>query len=124
MFKKMDLKQNINNIAFNSIEIDMLYRKCFVFVLELIEYTELLEKNKKYSVAKQLLKTGIALGANMNEIKNTDEKKGINKKTKKFMEEVEKTKYWLKICKFSQNYPKPNNLINDIEKISELIANK
>ena len=35
------------------------------FALEIIEYSELLEANKKYVFARQLLKSGTSIGANI-----------------------------------------------------------
>lgn len=37
------------------------------FALEIVEYTELLEEHKKYVVARQLLKSGTSIGANVRE---------------------------------------------------------
>ena len=119
------MKQNnyISNTLLNIISADMLYRKCFVFVLEVIQYNELLEKHGKLSVAMLLLKSGTALGVFMNEAKNAGSDEIMNKKIKSSLKEAERTRYWLQLCKFSQTYPNPNNLIQDIEEISELISN-
>lgn len=37
----------------------------FSFALKIIEFTELLESNKKFVVAKQLLRSGTSIGANV-----------------------------------------------------------
>ncbi len=40
------------------------------FALEIIEYSEFLEEHKKFVVAKQLLKSGTSIGANIREAQN------------------------------------------------------
>ena len=42
------------------------------FALEIVEYTELLEEHKKYVVARQLLKSGTSIGANIREAQNAE----------------------------------------------------
>jgi four helix bundle protein len=44
------------------------------FADDIIEYSELLEHNKKYIIAKQLLKSGTSIGANIREAQNTESK--------------------------------------------------
>ena len=41
-----------------------LIQKSVQFSLDIIEYCELLENNKKFVVAKQLLRSGTSIGAN------------------------------------------------------------
>jgi four helix bundle protein len=118
----MSVELNINIIPGKATDKDMLYRKCFVFVLDIIQYTELLEKKGKYSVAIQLLKTGTALGVYMNELKNIDNQSVLNKNIKKMNKEAQEIRYRLLLCKYSQTYPNPVSLIADIEELSELIS--
>ena len=44
------------------------------FALEVIDYSELLEQYKKYVIAKQLLKSGTSIGANVRESQNAESK--------------------------------------------------
>jgi len=115
----MTTKQNLEHVI---VETDILYRKCFVFVLDVIQYCDLLEKNKKSCVAKQLLTTATTFGTNINKLKNATNTNVINKKINNSIKEAEKIKYQLKLCKFSDTYPKPNNLIQDIDKLLEQIT--
>lgn len=42
----------------------------FEFALKIIEFVELLESNKKYIIARQLLKSGTSIGENVREAQN------------------------------------------------------
>jgi four helix bundle protein len=42
--------------------------------LEIVEYSELLEEHKKYVIARQLLKSGTSIGANVREAQNAESK--------------------------------------------------
>jgi four helix bundle protein len=44
------------------------------FALDIIRYTELLESQKKYIIARQLLKSGTSIGANVREAQNAESK--------------------------------------------------
>jgi len=118
MFKKMETKRNINNIAFNPSEIDMLYRKCFVFVLELIQYCEQLKKNK--TIAEQLLIVGTVLGENVSELKSSSNENIQNDNLNNVYKSFQKTKYWIQLCKYSQSCPNVNDLYSKFEELQEL----
>ena len=53
---------------------NIILRKAIEFSLAVIEYTELLEFNKKYVRARQLLKSGTSMGANVHEAQNAESK--------------------------------------------------
>ena len=44
---------------------NIILKKSIEFSLTLIEYVEVLEENKKYIIARQLLKSGTSIGANI-----------------------------------------------------------
>ncbi len=44
------------------------------FALEIVEYSELLEEQRKYVIARQLLKSGTSIGANVREAQNAESK--------------------------------------------------
>ena len=97
---------------------DILFRKSFVFVLDLIQFTEQLKQKKKKSLAKQLLKSGTTIGNIINEFRFIDNKNDINK-IKELNENLHYTKYLLQLCKYSPTYPNPNNLITDLDRLFE-----
>jgi four helix bundle protein len=53
---------------------NIILRKTIEFSLAIIEYAELLKTNKKYVIARQLLKSGTSIGANVHEAQNAESK--------------------------------------------------
>ncbi len=68
------------------------------FALIIVEFAELLESKKKYVVAKQILKSGTSIGANIHEAQNAESKTDFIHKLKIAAKEADETSYWLLIC--------------------------
>lgn len=94
----------------------------FQFALKIIEYTELLDSQKKFVLAKQLLRSGTSIGANVREAQNAESKLDFIHKLKIAVKETEETEYWLLLCKSSKSYPFDNNLIEDIKSINKVLS--
>jgi len=92
------------------------------FALNIIDYCELLESNKKYVIAKQLLKSGTSIGANVHEAQNTESKADFIHKLKIAAKEADETNYWLTLCKKSKNYPSNNNLTTELNSIIKVLS--
>lgn len=93
----------------------------FQFALEIIEYCEVLEENKKYVISKQLLKSGTSIGANIREAQNAESHSDFIHKLKISAKEAEETEYWLLLCEKSSNYPSPKNLHESLISIKKLL---
>lgn len=96
------------------------------FSLAVIEYAELLEQQKKFVIARQLLRSGTSIGANVHEAQNAESKADFIHKFKVAAKEVEETKYWLILCEKSKSYPPCDHLyglLNEVDKIiTKIIA--
>lgn len=88
------------------------------FALEIIEYSEVLEEKRKYVIARQLLKSGTSIGANVREAQNAESKADFIHKMKIAAKEADETEYWLILSEMSKNYPK-NELLT--EKLKSII---
>lgn len=93
----------------------------FEFALEVISFCELLESEKKFVIANQLLKSGTSAGANIREAQNSESKADFIHKLKIASKEADETEYWLDLCKQSPNYPNPNELTTQIVEIKKLL---
>ena len=93
----------------------------FKFALEIIKYCDDLQENKKFVIANQLLKSGTSIGANIREAQNAESKADFIHKFKISAKEIEETIYWLELCKFSNNYPDVDNLIEQLSTISKIV---
>jgi TIGR02436 family protein len=93
----------------------------FEFALQIIEYAELLEENRKFVVSNQILKVGTSIGANAREAQNCESKADFIHKFKIAGKEADETEYWLLLCKHSKNYPFNDDLLLKIKEIQKII---
>ena len=91
------------------------------FAIEVVKYCEVLELNKKYVIARQLLRSGTSIGANVREAQNAESKPDFIHKFKIAAKEAEETEYWLLICKNSKGYPDTDILMEKIKSIQKVI---
>ncbi|MFM9839947.1 MAG: four helix bundle protein [Cyclobacteriaceae bacterium] len=94
----------------------------FKFSIAIIDYCEKLESQRKYVLARQLLKSGTSIGANAREAQNAESKADFIHKFKVAAKEADETEYWLLLCKSSQHYPDPVGLASDLKVIIKIIA--
>jgi four helix bundle protein len=92
------------------------------FALAVIEYCELLEENRKFVIANQLLKAGTSIGANVREAQNAESKTDFIHKLKIAAKEADETEYWLTLCEKSMNYPDPSGLKEKLNSICNVIS--
>src|SRR5688572_22576025 len=83
----------------------------FEFSIEIIAFSEILEAQKKYVLARQLLRSGTSIGANIIEAQNAESLADFIHRFKVSAREGEETEYWLLLCKYSKGYPDPGELL-------------
>jgi four helix bundle protein len=96
--------------------------KSFQFALRMIGYCELLEENKKYVIARQLLRAGISIGANVREAQNAESKADFIHKIKVAAKEADETEFWLLLCQKSPTYPFDQKLLLDINELIKILS--
>ena len=97
--------------------------KTFEFSLEIIKYVDLLENKRKHVIARQLLKSGTSIGANVREAQNAESKADFIHKMKIAAKEADETFYWLKLCDQSQSYPNPEEGLSiRLEEITRILS--
>lgn len=94
----------------------------FQFALDIIEFSETLREQRRYAFADQVLRSGCSVGANVKEAQNAESKADFIHKLKVSSKEAEETEYWLELCEFAKNYPKPGKLLADIESILKVLS--
>lgn len=93
----------------------------FDFSIMIIDYCEMLDERKKYTLSRQLLKSGTSIGANAMEAQNGESKADFIHKLKIAAKEADETQYWLLLCSHSQNYPACNFLLLKLEEIQKVL---
>lgn len=101
---------------------NLIVKMTFEFALQVIEFSELLVEKKKFVFADQLLKARCSIGANVKEAQGAESKADFIHKIKIAYKEAEETEYWLELCDFAKNYPKPGSLLSDIEGILKVLS--
>ena len=103
-------------------EKNLIVELTFDFALRIINYTGLLEKNRKFILAAQLLKSGTSVGANVREAQNAESKSDFIHKMKIAAKEADETEYWLLLCDKSTDYPDCKELLNDCSSIIRILS--
>ena len=90
----------------------------FEFSLNIIVFSETLNKLKKYNLSNQLFRSGTSIGANVKEAQNAESKADFIHKMKNAIKEADETEYWLMLCKHSKEYPDTSD---ELMKLSSII---
>jgi four helix bundle protein len=101
---------------------NIILEKSLDFALKIIEYSEILEQKRKYVIAKQILRSGTSIGANIREAQSAESKADFIHKLKISDKEIHETEYWLILCTRSKNYPTPIGLLDDLHQIKKIIS--
>ena len=101
---------------------NIILKKTIEFSLAIIDYTEKLEELKRFVIARQLLKSGTSIGANVHEAQNAESKQDFIDKFKLAAKEMEETKYWLILCHHAKNYPACTHLNEQLIEIDKIIT--
>lgn len=94
----------------------------FQFSLDIIVYTNLLDEKRKWSMSKQLFRSGTSVGANVKEAQFGESTNDFIHKLKISEKEAEETGYWLLLCKQSKGYPDPGKLLADVDNIKRILG--
>jgi four helix bundle protein len=94
----------------------------FEFALQIIKYTAKLERSGQWMIAKQLLKSGTSIGANVRESQNAESRADFIHKMKIAAKENDETEYWLLLCKNSEGYANCDDLICMSTSISKILS--
>ena len=92
------------------------------FSLKIIYFCELLEEKRKFVIAKQLLRSGTSIGANIREAQNAESKADFIHKLKIAAKEADETNYWLTLCNMAENYPFDEELLTDLDSIIKVLS--
>jgi four helix bundle protein len=93
----------------------------FEFALDIIAYTELLEKHRKYNMANQLFRSGNSIHANVREAQNAESRADFIHKMKLAAKEAEETEGWLMLCQAAPSYLEPEGLCDKLASILRLL---
>jgi len=94
----------------------------FEFALKIIKYAGMLEQDHRYIIAKQVLRSGTGIGANVREAQNAESKVDFIHKLKIAAKEADETEYWLLLCNCSEGYANCDELISNCISINKILS--
>ena len=101
---------------------NIILNKTIEFSLLVIGYVELLESQRRFVIADQLLKSGTSNWANIHEAQNAESKADFIHKFRIVAKELEETKYWLILCTEAKSYPACDLLLEKLKEIEKIIT--
>jgi four helix bundle protein len=101
---------------------NLIVKLTFEFALDIIEFSEELEEKRKFVIARQILKSGTSIGANVREAQNAESKNDFIHELKIAAKEADETEYFLLLCKFSKTYPFNEALLEKLSVIIKILS--
>ena len=101
---------------------NVIVNRTIEFSLAIISYCEVLEQDKKFVIAKQLLRSATSIGANVFEAQNAESKADFIHKMKIAAKEASETLYWLILCERKDNYKCDINYRNNLNDIIRILS--
>jgi four helix bundle protein len=101
---------------------NIIVEKTVLFSTTIIQYCEVLEQDRKYVIARQLLRSATSIGANVFEAQNAESKADFIHKMKIASKEASETMYWLILCERSENYKFDPKLKSDLDEIVRILS--
>ena len=103
------------------IESNPILKMTFELSLAILDFCDVLDEMWKYTISRQLLKSGTLVGANATEAQNAESKADFIHKIKIAAKEADETQYWLMLCSFSKKYPECDFLLLKLEEIQKVL---
>ncbi|HTL83041.1 MAG TPA: four helix bundle protein [Bacteroidia bacterium] len=97
-------------------------KRTMEFSISAVSYSEKLESERKYVIAKQFLRCSTSIGANVREAQEAESKADFIHKMSISLKEANETLYWIEICKRSENYPDPGTLFDSAEELKKILS--
>ncbi|MEJ7625288.1 MAG: four helix bundle protein [Ferruginibacter sp.] len=103
------------------IEKNPLLKQTISFSLMIINYCEILDSLKRFTISKQLIRCATSIGANSMEAQNAESKADFIHKIKIAAKEADETQYWLTLCEFVPGIPDCRHLVEKLQEIQKII---
>jgi len=101
---------------------NIILNKCIGFSVGIKNYCKALYFKKEFAIANQLLRCGMAIGANISEAQQAESRSDFIHKMKIASKEASETFYWLSICEKTDSPGFQNELINELNQIIAILS--
>ena len=100
---------------------NIILKLTFEFAIAIVLFSEILDKNQKFVISKQILRSGTSIGANVKEAQNAESKRDFIHKLKIALKEADELEYWLFICNEVDSYKNADYLIEQLIPIRKIL---
>ena len=100
---------------------NVIVNKTFDFAISIVKFSEQLDEKRKYVIAKQILKSGTSIGANVREAQNAASMPDFINKMKIAAKEMDETEYWLLLCEAAYNTAESKELLQKLTEIRKIM---
>lgn len=101
---------------------NIIVEKSFEFSLMIIALYQQLKKKKEHDMARQLLRAGTSIGANVEESIAAYSRKDFNYKMGIASREARETRYWLRLLKAGNVIEVPDGYFSEIDEINSILT--
>ena len=101
---------------------NIVLNKSIDFSVGIKNYCKSLYFKKESTIANQLIRSGMAIGANISEAQQAESRSDFIHKMKIASKEASETLYWLSICQKSDIAEFQNELLNELNQIIAIIS--
>ncbi|RII27949.1 MAG: four helix bundle protein [Geobacter sp.] len=103
---------------------NLIREKSYAFAVKIIKLCKKLEESKEYVLAKQLLKSGTSIGANVEEALAGQSRADFISKMSIASKEARETNYWLRLLRDSQILcqDQVQNLLSESEELINILT--
>ncbi len=91
------------------------------FSILILEYCDSLDQLHRYTISKQLSRSGTSIGANSKEAQNGESKADFIHNIKIAAKEADETQYWITLCEFANGYPDTSIISNKLLELQKII---
>ncbi len=96
--------------------------KSFRFALRIVKFSKRLRDEDWADAARQVFKSGTSIGANVHEAQEAESRDDFIHKLKIAAKEAGETRFWLKLCKYADELPYEDGLLEDLQEVRKLLA--
>lgn len=100
---------------------NVILKLSFELAVDVINFSNELDKIRKYTLSKQIIRSGTSIGANIKESQNSESKKDFIHKLKIANKEADELEYWLYLCNEIKDYPNADSLLLKLLPVKKLL---
>lgn len=93
----------------------------FELAVEVVAFCDLLDAQRKWSLANQILRAALSIGANVREAQNAESKNDFIHKMKIAAKEADELEYYFEVCNASDSLLDCKELMNKTQSICKVL---